>query len=1221
MVELSSGSCVGIGGVIRKYEQREFLCITASLLTDPRYSANSIRIEVLIHLIVVYCTGKQKTTRSILQNVLNSSMRDAGITILEDPSEDVFVSTIFTQYGDLRIINGIWETPDYFVQALIDVGRRMTSNPAIESALENVISLLKLSEELARRSGLQRNAFEESISQTSISIANLSSLKSQSSRVVFTKEDFAELGVSIENLKPFIFDSKKADSERGATIGNSGLERRPIVAIDQVYVVALPSSLSIALRKYFLEVCLEENSIGEFEYKLGRYQGNQLARDILEEYRGVAQSVSYDMTHIDGLPNLQAVILREKTGIYQISIMVRASLLEILDKGFDGSSQPSRTAEKALNKLYEELTQYCEKQPDFREGRVLHLYGGLGRGYAASLESIPRSWNFLFIGISDLLQMSMSKASPLKELYFCLMQRNWAEDKGTSIFNIGGDLNYFGFWESNDFQCIQSDVKIGDGNMLALQSDFLFKVRQKMRSTSDVHSVIDCYDSNLLVTRFSFDSLYEEKRSLPIYVCMDHAKKGNFNALIECRFAHIWVGVVGDPKGIEFEAVYEWWAGFVDLLTEVFLIIDESIQCERLYRVQLTLDLSELELIGIKNTLDPTNRGEKVCLDGLQVTVKLESNYLSNFSQAENFGEKKLVGIMSEGIASCLEKQGIDVKPYLRKALDTVVHDPGVRIVHAFRTFNQTDYILHLDSGRPVFCDEKIVTFEKIKICYELGYTDELITGKQGCSTVLNTIVEMAWIKIRQRLHNLNKPSLLLQLCQLLNNVEQDRTHWSRTARSIRAIHGRKSDVESIAQKRESDRSLASMCTRALLEMASIESSNDSYMLVSKEDLTYLLSLCSVLISAASDSDAIHGELIAPELVLHANGVYELSRDIFAEVLMPYFYGHFRAQLSQDEDEYESLYETSETLDASKARLMGGSDFANAFQHEVGISRDVFFVIYHAIVDDLLKGKLIRGVKNVEQLVDEIRDRTSISVDEIRTFIDYFSLKSRAKWDKEPPGYANRDILPWKHKRRLSCLVKPILYVDEENVLIDLLLIKQGINYFFMKARDAEFHTQFFESNEMRSYIGSIVEKRGAEFTELVRATLDELGWDTEKEVQMTSLGAPPELGDIDVLAVKGGKVLIIECKRLQLAKTSSEIADICNRFKGQSKDELHKHTERVSWVKHNEQCLGSWTARESIFKIEHFLVTSTEMPMQYRNDLSIDASHIASLKKLASII
>jgi hypothetical protein len=46
------------------------------------------------------------------------------------------------------------------------------------------------------------------------------------------------------------------------------------------------------------------------------------------------------------------------------------------------------------------------------------------------------------------------------------------------------------------------------------------------------------------------------------------------------------------------------------------------------------------------------------------------------------------------------------------------------------------------------------------------------------------------------------------------------------------------------------------------------------------------------------------------------------------------------------------------------------------------------------------------------------------------------------------------------------------------------------------------------------------------------------------------------------------GRLIAIECKNLQMAKTISEVADVLNRFKGHGEgDELLKHLKRVDWL------------------------------------------------------
>ena len=109
----------------------------------------------------------------------------------------------------------------------------------------------------------------------------------------------------------------------------------------------------------------------------------------------------------------------------------------------------------------------------------------------------------------------------------------------------------------------------------------------------------------------------------------------------------------------------------------------------------------------------------------------------------------------------------------------------------------------------------------------------------------------------------------------------------------------------------------------------------------------------------------------------------------------------------------------------------------------------------------------------------------------------------------------------------------------------------------------------------MKGYCGAVNHQRGHLFAKSVGDTFHNQGWEVRIGVKMTELGAPSEFGDIDVLAWKSNKeVLLIECKRLQLARTVAEIAEICRRFRGEVNDDLDKHVRRFTWVKEHPLCL-----------------------------------------------
>jgi hypothetical protein len=74
----------------------------------------------------------------------------------------------------------------------------------------------------------------------------------------------------------------------------------------------------------------------------------------------------------------------------------------------------------------------------------------------------------------------------------------------------------------------------------------------------------------------------------------------------------------------------------------------------------------------------------------------------------------------------------------------------------------------------------------------------------------------------------------------------------------------------------------------------------------------------------------------------------------------------------------------------------------------------------------------------------------------------------------------------------------------------------------------------------------------------------------------------------------------------------------VCNRFRGEEKDELRKHLNRVNWSANNlNTLLQRLNYRENVLSVRSALLTSTEMPMKYKKDLPIANEDIISFREI----
>lgn len=1218
MTDLRSGICKEVGEIIASYDNKEMVAIASGLLTLPRLSANSIRCETLVHLSIAYARGSKKPNRTTFKMALNDLMGRSQVAMMEDPQEDVFVSNVLTEHGDLRVFNALWEGNDYFVQVLIDIVTNHQVPEALVSTRESCISLLKLSEEIANRAGIARNSSAESIHKNSINVPRSSDLSSLSKRVLFSVEEMEALGVTLESISPFIISDDEIFQIKNSIVGNSILEEKPIVELGGEYIVSLPSAIGLAIRKCFLRGCEEDGSLDVFSKLLADYQARQLLDEILREFKGDSESVNPELDEIPYLPVMHSLILKDDSGNYIHTILLHDDIRGVIDDGMASYHTPSEQQMTALSEFIFSVAEYCKSQPGFRSGLAMTSHGGLGRGYNVGFDKWPDDWGFSALSLNDLLLLSGSKSKPLKELFQCIGQKRWVEDNGVKIQNINGDMNYYGFWKSNDYQCSPDDIPIAENSLIALHADFIFTVRKELRVESDKHSAKYVDGSWRRVERLTKDSFYEGIKSKPIYVSVEHVVDGYLNGLVESGVVDLWFGVVAYTDNTGRSAVYEWWSGFIHAVEESLNYISSNVFFAKEFSLQVNLDFSNLLPMASIDLESADQRGADVFSNDDVYTVVFQPNFMANFSQPENHGEREVLSVVIQGLSEFLSANGQDISDHVEGAINYVIGDEGVRFVHIFKTYDPVDYLLLSTSGKPKFVDKKQATFDQICINKKLDLSDQVVSGKRECGKLLNGVVDEVWTRIKCILETVERRSILTELVVLGNAIEQDRGQWSRTAKAVKAIYSKYDDVLKVAHERNSERSLTSLCLRSLVEMAICECPEGSGVPVNECLIDDLLSLTSLLINTASDSDAIHWGLVKPEIIFNMNGTYSIPTDVMTEVLIPYFSGHFQIQFGEAVESYEEMYESNEIEKAGVKEGVFGDDFDKALNAEFGFSAHEIVECWAEIIDMHIESSQPIISMDLNSLIDAIASKRGLDRLIVSNFIEAFSLFSRDSWDSLPEGYGFRDIAPWKYKRRLSCLVKPIIRLSEDEVLLSLSLLRQGVSYFLDRARNGEFNTAFFNSDIMCSYVGSMVDKRGAEFTKLVAGKLDGDGWYVRKEVLMKTIGAPQELGDIDVLAIKDGVLLIFECKKLQMAKTVSEIADVCNRFRGEEKDELRKHLNRVNWVSSNlSSVIQAIGYKDDVLSMRNALLTSTQMPMKYKNDLPISSDDIVSFRNL----
>jgi hypothetical protein len=189
--------------------------------------------------------------------------------------------------------------------------------------------------------------------------------------------------------------------------------------------------------------------------------------------------------------------------------------------------------------------------------------------------------------------------------------------------------------------------------------------------------------------------------------------------------------------------------------------------------------------------------------------------------------------------------------------------------------------------------------------------------------------------------------------------------------------------------------------------------------------------------------------------------------------------------------------------------------------------------------------------------------------------------------------------------RRFSLLRRPIIQLelgDDPELIVSPVLVRDGLRYLISNSYDGSFPPNFFRSHEMRSFQDDAVARRSADFVRQIAEIMTKGGFQVRTDIPMLKLGAAAELGDVDVLAWRGGKspeIRILECKAMRNARSTADVLSQLGQFKGESGDLLSKHLGRTTWLDGNRSGLCELT-KLGDFGLTGSIVTSHLVPMQF---------------------
>ena len=1186
------------------------------LLTVPSLQPYILRLEFLVHLAVLHCSGQRDPSQQDVTAWLTDYLGRTPVALLEDPPEDVFVSNVRTRDGNRHIFEGLWDANDYFAQQLVDVLSHDRAPRQCRDLITPITALLTLSDAVAKRLTLSR-WHSGSSSSSPLRLPSSSKYRRHAKAVTFRDNDLAALGLTSSRLQPFVLREEDGQSMASESLHFSSLERRPLVSIDGNLIFALPTAPSAAIRRFAFAELKTSDHLHAFAKAVAAYQAHEIQSLLKQELGKDAKPLALPTVPLDeDLPRLSPWLIEHDTNTYLHVVLLHDRLDE---ERVDDLTSITRFSDGSIAAVHSYVRAIAERSlslPSCYKGATLIIVGGLGHNCVLPHPPSIENWDVSIVGIADFAMLIDEGNHALTRYLKSVAQRRLAEDRNIH-FHAFDDYTFYCNWSEHSSRAIPLDVPLGRPTFVVVPTDAALPVRRRTRERVDRHGVLTDDGHYITVSRLVTNSYFDHMHSRPIYACADYIDQRLLKGVVETERGANWFTVVGhEGVGVRMAFLFEIWTGLIEFFARLVTTIERVDRESSSEPLEVRLDFAKVALpqsaatpAEDDGTVDPTTTVER---EKRIVDIKFPKNFLRAFRRPSNDGERIIVRSMAVGLLMLRRASSVD-----SQVLDAIMHDvipdDGTRILHLFE-LHPFDHLLANDRQEVDIRTLDDVGFLSPGLavgCYdpESGRT---LASKSACGDFLHRLVDKIYGQLSTKLRELDRALLIRRVYRIHDAVVHDREHWKRTSLALHAIHGAETSVADVARERESMRSKLAVSARCLLELAICECPADGGRRPSQWDVDGLLAHAELMIQAATDSDAIHHDLVQPQITIHPNGEYDADRSFFRDVIAPFAAGYFDEKFRKDMESYHGYYTYGGENTGQRSPVRFSEEFKQAFVAEYGLKPDDAISGFAEIMDMAMERRSAIVEVTMGELKSRLTKRRELSGPVADAFVRTTAIFRRSSWQSVPTGFARRDLYPWRFRRRLSLIVRPLLAFGvgaDDTVVLGAGTLKMALSYLLEKTRGGTLPQSFFESKEMRSYSGTMNDRRGRAFTQRVAARLRDIGWRTRTEVGMRELGGAVEDGDVDVLAWNdAGEIQVIECKCLYLARTVAEVAEICGRFRGEAKDELARHVQRVDWIREHVAGLEDVVGFvPNATKMSHRLVTNTHVPVRYIEELPID--------------
>jgi hypothetical protein len=1029
--------------------------------------------------------------------------------------------------------------------------------------------------------------------------------------VRFNRHDLEQMGVDVRDLSPFILQPGAGRLE-DEPLTDSSLQRHPVLLFGDVICLALPTSVGTAITRYVVSTVASSGNLKVFETGLAVKYWELLSWTPFVDLR---EPPPFQPRGESGLW-VGSTLRKVEPGRY-VHLVV---LVQPLNASEEESGEFAYAAAMELSHLaMEEIRQASQgvrTDPGFREGISLVVSCGLGESSIFAGEEPPSQWEIEFIPIHDAITMGWMEDFKLIDLFRMANSKSAVAAAGIRLVNVNGLLNLWAW--ANDLNGhliphgeLPESFRATDApRMIVVRQNGLLKLRQEVYERS--HTVAAETPEGLWsrVRRLS-ESVFEDDQQAPLYVEENALRVGALTTVYISPLCHWWMDISSDSNNRG--ELFEHWRMLCSWLIRFVPPVESAFDGPLPSSLKLQIHFAKLIDVGalpiqIPSPTDLRNAFH-ISVDDAKHTINITVGgaFDSALASPDNIAEEALVAAMVRGFSMLA---GWTLNSSAESALVAqICPSRHARSRHIMAAQNFRDMI-QFGVGNPVQIHLMDDAVARVGIAYRVqADVGAEILGRQECTAFVNQAATLTLQELCTQLQSFNRRHFIEEVLRCHEEAVISRDHWRRTAHANIALHG-DAAVHAVAEHM-AEMTACRIATRILIEAAVCECPTDGGFRPGELDISRAMARAIFAFHMGGWSDAIHWSAISAKVRVTPVGDIHVDHKFMDTVYSPFTHAGGKREVLDAVDSYEDAYNELEPV--KSITDIFEQQFLDAWEQEFGVSLDTLRKFADRLEGLGVKRKALWFELSRSELLIILAECAGREPQDVTSTIDRLILPMRGHWRETPEGFRDKDWHPWRFRRRLSLVRRPLIALDgtqDPRLLVAPAVVREALYILLRSCHTGETPDWQVSSRRMLKWLGHTNNVTRTAFNESVASQLQDLGWKSASDYKISRLLGIPldrDYGDVDALAwdPKSGRVLAIECKDLHFHKTLGEIAEQLSDFRGETRsngkrDLLRKHLDRIVTMESHKSAIRKRLALEEDPQIEAYIVFKNPVPMEF---------------------